>query len=296
MSTQTQTIGQVEARLVLQRTGIEVSDEAKKRPRLHAMMVQAWARPNLPEWEAGRGVCKVCSRGFCMPGEDILTVTVLGAEMQLPTSVCDECAPVVTEHYKSGERDNPDADVTLTPAWDERCPPRFKAALEMERLPDGIDSEAFARVSAWRYRPGSDGTCKGFYLLGDSGTGKTTAFWALAKALEREGSTPLVLTSLELSRQLQEAARDIKAVPHLARARVLMVDDLGKERATPAAAALLWEVLDQRYAHGLPVIATSRFGSKELAERFGEASIGQDICRRLFALCDGVRFASPSAA
>ena len=291
----TQTLGQVEARLVLQRTGIQIADDQKKRPRLHALLAQSWARPNLAEWEAGQGICKVCARGFCQPGEDVLRVVVLGAEMEIATAVCDDCAPVVTEHYKSGERDDFDAEVTLTPNWDEKCPPRFKAALGMDKLPSGVDREAFAKAVAWRYRPGSDGTCKGLYLLGESGAGKTTAFWGLAKAIERDGTAPLVLTSLELSRQLQEAARDIKAVPHLARCRVLMIDDLGKERATPAAAAMLWEVLDARYAHGLPVIATSRFGSAELAERFGEASIGQDICRRLFALCDGLKFASPTA-
>jgi DNA replication protein DnaC/primosomal protein DnaI len=291
----TQTLGQVEARLVLQRTGIQIADDQKKRPRLHALLAQSWARPNLAEWEAGQGICKVCARGFCRPGEDVLRVVVLGVPMEIATAVCDDCAPVVTEHYKSGERDDFDAEVTLTPNWDEKCPPRFKAALGMDQLPGGVDRDAFAKAVAWRYRPGSGGTCKGLYLLGESGSGKTTAFWGLAKAIERDGTAPLVLTSLELSRQLQEAARDIKAVPHLARCRVLMIDDLGKERATPGAAAMLWEVLDQRYAHGMPVIATSRFGSAELAERFGEASIGQDICRRLFALCDGLKFASPTA-
>lgn len=324
MSTATQTLGQLEARLVEQRTGIRIPDDPRRRSRLQLRLAQSWARPGLPPWEAGRGICKVCAKAFCAPGEDIAPLAIKGSDTSPPTtlpialSVCGDgrrhlprrsaadpleenpdfnpnsCAALVTEHYAAGldARDLIDpAAVTLTPNWDEKCPPRFKSALssyaETNQLPPAIDPAAFARVTAWRYDPT---TTKGLYLVGPSGTGKTTSFWALARALEHAGTAPFVLTSLELSRQLAEAARDIKAVPWLARARVLMVDDLGKERPSPGASALLWEVLDQRYSHGLPVIATSRFPSDQLAARFGEQSIGEDIVRRLFQLCDGVKF------
>lgn len=313
------TLGQLEARLVEQRTGIRIPDEPRFRSRLQLRLAQSWARPGLPAWEAGQGICKVCAKAFCSPGEDIASLTLRDGGDALPIvlSVCGDgrrhlprtrpdadpdenpaydpnsCAALVTEHYAAGlDAKDKIGDVTLTPNWDEKCPPRFQSAINADTLPAGIDRAAFDRVTAWRYTPNG----KGLYLVGESGTGKTTSFWALARALEREGNAPFVLTSLELSRQLQEAARDIKTVPWLARARVLMIDDLGKERATPAASALLWEILDQRYSHGLPVIVTSRFTSDELKARFSEASIGEDITRRLFALCKGVQFQRPATA
>lgn len=293
MSAPTQTLGQLEARLVAQRTGIEIDGDPRRRSRLHRRLVEAWARPGLPEWEPGKGICKACGKGFCPPGDDITRVSLFGTVIEVATTVCEACAPLVTEHYSPAPSTDADSEVTLTPNWDEKCPPRFKVAITGESLPPGIDPAAYAKVSAWRY---TSDTSRGLYLLGPAGSGKTTAFWSLARNLEREGTTPFVLSSLELSRQLQEAARDIKSVPWLARARVLMIDDFGKEKATPAASALLWEVLDQRYSHGLPVIVTSRFTSKELADRFGEASIGQDIRRRLFELCDPVKFGNAGPA
>lgn len=311
MSTPTQTLGQVQARLVEQRTGIRIPDDPRKRSRLQLRLAETWARPGLPAWEAEQGICKVCAKAFCAPGEDVDKIKAFGFEAPITFTVCGDgrrylpskhpgeqgeenpdfdpnsCAALVTEHYNAGLDATDDiGDVTLTPNWDEKCPPRFQSALALPELPPSIDRTAFARVTAWRY----SASAKGLYIVGESGSGKTTSFWALARVLEREGTAPFVLSSLELSRQLQEAARDIKAVPWLARARILMIDDLGKERATPAASALLWEVLDQRYSHGLPVIVTSRFSSTELAARFGEASIGEDIVRRLFELCDGVKF------
>jgi DNA replication protein DnaC len=98
------------------------------------------------------------------------------------------------------------------------------------------------------------------------------------------------LRAIELGRQLSTAARDLKDVQHLCRCRVLMIDDLGKEKANPAMSSLLSEVFDARYGDRLPVIVTTRFSSKELRDRFAEPSIGEDICRRLFELCDGVQF------
>lgn len=253
-------------------------------------MAKAWGRADIADWQAGQGICKVCARTFCQPGEDISTIEFNGQTITQPVPVCDDCAPLVTAHYNAPD---PDAFTTasLTPKWDETCPPRFKAALDLPQLPPSIDPEAFAKVNAWRFSEG----CRGLYIIGPAGSGKTTSFWSLARELERVGTNPFVLTSLDLSRQLQEAARDIRTVPWLTRARVLMIDDLGKERASPAASAMFWEVLDQRYSHNLPVIVTSRFSSKELAERFGEASIGQDIRRRLFELCDPVKFTNGQA-
>ena len=291
------TLGMVEARNVERATGLQISVEPRRRSRLHLRLAATWGPGQRPAWQPGQGLCKVCGKGFCEPGEDSVHVTLFGEPMTFQTSVCGDaqedansCAALAAEHYGTGAAPE-DQDVSLTPKWDELCPPRFKSAIALEPLAPTVDAAQFARVRAWRPSEGG----KGLYILGDSGSGKTTAFWALAADLERTRTTPVVLTSLELSRVLQEAARDIRDVAWLTRCRVLMVDDLGKERATPAASALFWEVLDRRYGLGLPCIFTSRFGSRELAERFGEASIGQDIIRRLFDVCDGIRFAIPRA-
>lgn len=284
MNTQTLTLGQVEARNVIRATGIDMPADPACRTRLHHRMAQAWGSSPTHEWTPGQGRCKVCAKSFCPPGEDIITATVCGEPMTIPVPVCDDCAPLVTEHYHQGEAIE-SRDVTLTPQWDELCPMRFREALEMPELPPRIDRAAFRRVADWQWSP------RGLYVVGPTGTGKTTAFWSLARKLELEGTKPVILRAIELGRQLSTAARDLKDVQHLCRCRVLMIDDLGKEKANPAMSSLLSEVFDARYGDRLPVIVTTRFSSKELRERFNEASIGEDICRRLYELCEGVQFA-----
>lgn len=289
-------VGMVEARNVERATGIRISPEPRKRSRLHLRLASTWGNGQRPDWEPGQGICKVCGIRFCEPGEESHTFPISGATMTLQSTVCGDarqdlnsCNALVLEHYEPYGGITSNSEVSEHPKWDEMCPARFKSAVDLNPPAPTVDATKLAQVAAWR--PGGPEK-KGLYLLGSSGTGKTTAFWKLARELEKEGTAPVVLTSLELSRILQEAARDIRDVDWLTRCRVLMVDDLGKERATPAASALFWGVLDGRYGNGLPCVFTSRFSSKELAERFGEASIGQDIIRRLFEICDGVMFVS----
>jgi hypothetical protein len=278
----TLTLAQVEARNVSRATGIEIPTVPEHRTRLHHRLVNAWGSSSTREWNPGQGICKVCGTQFCEPGDDIVRADVCGEPMEIPTPVCAACSPFVSEHYHCGEKAV--LDVSLTPQWDELCPPRFAEAVEMNPLPRQIDLSAFRQVTDWTWRQ------RGLYVVGPTGTGKSTSFWSLARKLERTGNKPVILRAIELNRQLQNAARDLQDVDWLCRCSVLMIDDLGKEKASAGASALLAEVIDARYGNRLPLILTTQFASKELAERFSEPGLGVAICRRLYEICDGVQF------
>ena len=174
---------------------------------------------------------------------------------------------------------------TETPRWDEKCPARHRSVALGEVRPEGVNWSAYERVLQWQ----SD-SARGLVLTGKPGTGKTSAFWALARQIEREGITPIAIGSLELGRVLGNAAKDIQEVGWLYRTRILMVDDLGKERASPGVASLLWEVLDRRLANNLPCIFTTNYTGEAFAARFGEAELGDAIRRRISDLCRVVQF------
>lgn len=273
------TIAEVEARNVDRLTGLSIPTAANRRDHFEHEMAKVWGAGNLPEWTPEAGICKCCRTAISI---DPITIGGNAFTLTLTGSICEDCNELVREHYY-GDRSN--MEVTNTPEWDEHCPRRTKEILEESALPHGVDLITFAKVKAWR--PDAP---KGMFIMGPEGSGKSLSVWALFKDLEREGFRPKMITAIQLGRILSEAARDIHEVSWLYNTRILMIDDLGKERATPAVSALFWEVLDKRYGLGNPIIITTRFSGPDLVERFGEKHLGNDIRRRLNELCSGVRF------
>jgi DNA replication protein DnaC len=49
-----------------------------------------------------------------------------------------------------------------------------------------------------------------------------------------------------------------------------MVDDLGKERLTPGACAVMHELIDERVNHYRPTVITTRYTGPTLVRRFAE--------------------------
>lgn len=273
------TIGEVEARNVERLAGQTIPANPKIRTRFEEALAKTWGAGEHPAWSDELGQCRVCRTAIdnspVTHGDGPFQVTMRG-------SICEACEPIVRAHYY-GERS--EIDVTQTPNFDSQCPQKTREIIEDGAIPRAVDRDAFNRVTAWRP---SDG--KGMAILGPQGSGKTLALWSLFRNLEREQYSPKILTAVQLSRVLGEAARDIREVSWLYNCRVLMIDDLGKERLSPSVAALLWEVLDRRYGSGRPIVLTTRFSGAEMIQRFGELHLGEDIRRRLNELCVGVRF------
>jgi DNA replication protein DnaC len=274
--------GEVQARNVARLTGLKCEFNPAQRTRWETRLANTWGSGTRAEWEFGQPVCRGCAQHLdATPTQHEL----LGSVITLPVSVCDDCMELVRIHYDGAAHEQ--MATSATPKWDEACPAKLREAI-FGALPANVDRAAFERVKAWRPSNG-----KGIAMKGPSGSGKTTAYWALARELEREGRAPVTLNAVELGRILSKAARDIEQVDWLCGCSVLMIDDLGKEKSTPAMAALLWEVLDKRYGRGLPVVLSTRFTGAELRGRFGEECLGDDIMRRLNELCSGVTFKLP---
>lgn len=262
---------------VMRATSLRIGNEPQYRRPWEQQLAHTWGSGNRGEWE--QGLCKGCA---CSIDASPTTAEVFGETFTIPSTVCESCMVLVREFYGTGESAEPSE--SPTPKWDEKCPERLKPVVLREVRPSCIDWGALERVTAWNPQE------KGMALMGDEGSGKTTAMWMLFHRLETEGVAPILLGSLEMGRILGEAARDIKAVGWMSRCRVLMIDDLGKERASPGVASLFWEVLNERYNRRLPVIVSSRFTGPEFVARFGEQHLGEDIRRRMNALCAPVMF------
>jgi DNA replication protein DnaC len=111
---------------------------------------------------------------------------------------------------------------------------------------------------------------KGLFLHGTVGTGKTLLVSALCNALTKQGIRCIFTTADNMLGEIKEtfngegsemAARNkFKDIP------VLILDDLGKEKATEWYTSTLFDIIDARYSNGLVTIVTANHDTKSLEE------------------------------
>ena len=130
---------------------------------------------------------------------------------------------------------------------------------------------------------------RGLLLCGGYGTGKTTA--ACAVAIEAAKRHPVRFTTMP---DLVARAADFErgGLDVYRNCRLLVLDDLGKERPTAFAAAEVYGIVDYRSREGKPVVVTTNLDAAGLVRHFkaafGEGMAGA-IVSRLMGACDVVR-------
>jgi DNA replication protein DnaC len=68
--------------------------------------------------------------------------------------------------------------------------------------------------------------------------------------------------------------------------RLILLDDLGKEKLTDKVASGIFKIIDHRTSHGLTTIITSNFTPTALADRFADETLGGAIRGRLIDFFD----------
>jgi len=259
-------------------TGVQVRDP-ERLTGLEEQMLRVWGCGDR-QWQPG--LCQAC--GQSLPDGWRGEIDVGGAPLQIDVTICDRCKPLVDRHYASDGR-RPDIP------WDTECPPLFRRMILGDLRPHYVDSAAAEQIIDWTPERGA-----GIIAVGPSGTGKTLACWTCKRNLELSGYRCDFYSAVEIARELSRHAKDLDTALHLWRTKVLIIDDLGKERVTPAACALLWELIDRRYTACVHTLITTRFRSEKFIDRFGDADLGGDIYRRIKDTTTPVRFRSREAA
>lgn len=111
----------------------------------------------------------------------------------------------------------------------------------------------------------------GLYICGEFGTGKTWLAAAVGNAVARQCKRVLFGTFSGITEKLIAAQRygtfAVEWELYAAKADLLIIDDIGKEKPTEWKLQTLFKLTDERGASELPTIFTSNYGLAGLCER-----------------------------
>lgn len=117
----------------------------------------------------------------------------------------------------------------------------------------------------------------GYYVHGTTGDGKTTKAAELLEGWLAEGmGDARWVSSVTLLSEIADTyggrGSELEVVGRYATCGLLVVDDLGKERATEWSLSKLFQIFDERYANHRPTIVTTQYGAAELARTMAKGS------------------------
>lgn len=138
-----------------------------------------------------------------------------------------------------------------------------------------------------------DDKSRGLFLCGPAGSFKTSVAAAFLADRIRAGKSgryvfvPDLMSDVHASYRSNDTETRDAIVARCVGARLLVLDDLGKERASEHAAGVIFEIIDGRYRNPRPgdwTIVTSNYRLGTLCDRFPSEHFGDPIERRLSEL------------
>ena len=149
------------------------------------------------------------------------------------------------------------------------------------------DPQAFNACNAYANRENLFSEKKNSLLIfGNVGSGKTHLSAAIANDFTSKGIPTLFGTFIEHLEHIKSEFDSARANAYLSDMKtmtVLVIDDLGKEKKTEWSQQVLFDVINYRYEHMLPVIITTNFDASELANY-----VGHPIWSRLYEMSNAV--------
>jgi len=133
-------------------------------------------------------------------------------------------------------------------------------------------------------------------INGPTGCGKSFLACALANHACRKCQTTMyyrVSRFLEMLTAEKALGNYLKIIDNIGKLKLLVLDDLGPEVMTKEQRNLFFEIVEERYLTGSTVI-TSQLAFEQWYEVFGEPTVADAICDRLFHNAHKIRIGGDS--
>lgn len=213
--------------------------------------------------------CAICFDPMTVP-----ELVVSGKTLTLSV-ICDDCW--VKQEIKANADAAANRQNRLSCAFESICPPLYRDS-DLKRI-HGDFSEA---VQNWQHSP------TGLYLQGKPGTGKTRAAWWLLRREHFKGTPVYGITCTEFARfageqwhsESKQRALAEESLERCRRVKLLMLDDLGKQKMTERAELELFDLLEHRSQNLMPTIITTNTTNPQLLAMLSEDR-GSAILRRI---------------
>jgi DNA replication protein DnaC len=157
-----------------------------------------------------------------------------------------------------------------------RLSPRFRTRTFETFRETKQNRMAVGLCKTWVESYPQDGT--GLFIYGPVGTGKTHLAAAVVNALLQLGHVALFAYSPDLLADFRAGIKDgstEEKIQTAMKAPVLVLDDLGAERATDYAQEVLPRIINRRYEDLLPTICTTNLASSQLADQITARSVSR---------------------
>ncbi|GAW91866.1 ATP-binding protein [Calderihabitans maritimus] len=137
--------------------------------------------------------------------------------------------------------------------------------------------------------------CRGLFVCGPTGSGKTFLAAAIANSLILNGHQVLFTVVPDLLDEIKatydrpdSAYREMELIDAARRVEVLILDDLGAHNYTDWTRNKIYSILNFRLNHRLPAVITSNLELAELEEYLGERTTSRivEMCRVYRLLVD----------
>lgn len=151
-----------------------------------------------------------------------------------------------------------------------------------------LNASHLATALTWANNPGKS---LNLLISGKTGVGKTRIAWeAIKERYTKHGGRPKAIGAESFTRRM---AKEGELMEKLTWARLLLLDDLGKERSTSTSESLIFELIRERIDNEKPTIFTTNYDPTGLQKKFSESETGAAILRRLTENIEIIDFNEP---